>query len=108
MRLVILKMIGSEEINGIFRLKWRQYGPNGDILDYWGTQFFNFYPNISHQRLEVYRFETIDIIIFFWNNDVSENTTPVSTTVIIERVIYLVGVIQFLQFRVFDTYLTPH
>ena len=42
MRLVILKMRGSVSINGIFTLRWRHYGPNGDILDYWRMLIFWF------------------------------------------------------------------
>ena len=40
--LVILKMRKSVSRNAIFSLKWRHYGPKGDILDYLGTVLFWF------------------------------------------------------------------
>ena len=42
MRLVSLQMSGSVAINGIFSLKWINYGLKGDILDYWGMIIFWF------------------------------------------------------------------
>ena len=35
------------------------------------TYVFVYYPIISYQRIKVYRVETMDMVIFFWNNGVS-------------------------------------
>ena len=35
-------MRGGVAINGIFRFKWRHYGPKVDILEYWGMTMFWF------------------------------------------------------------------
>ena len=40
MRFVSLQMIDSVVRDDIFGLKWRYYGPKGDILDYWVTLIF--------------------------------------------------------------------
>ena len=64
MRLVSLKMRGSVEINYIFGLIWRRYGPKQDILDYWGTIIFFLNPIISYLRIKFYRVETMDMRTF--------------------------------------------
>ena len=46
--------------NDIFGLKWRYYGTKQDILEYWGTFIFVYYPIISYQRIKVYEVERID------------------------------------------------
>ena len=62
MRLVSLKMRGSVARNYIFSIIWRCYGPKRDILDYWGTNIFLYYPIISYQKIKVYRVETMDMV----------------------------------------------
>ena len=83
MMLVSLKMRGSVAINIIFVIKWRYYGPKGDILDYWGTLLFFNYPIISYQRINVYRVEAKDMGIFRWKMVPVENAILVSTKVLI-------------------------
>ena len=61
MGLVSFKMRGSVARNYIFSLIWRRYGPKRDILDYWGTIIFLYYPIISYQKVKVYRVENMDM-----------------------------------------------
>ena len=61
MRLESLQMRGSVEINKIFSLNWRCYGPKRDILDYWGTLIFHIFPIIPYQWINVYRVERMNI-----------------------------------------------
>ena len=86
MRLVSLHMKGSVEINGIFSLKWRHYGPKRDILDYWGTLISLFVILLysikglkfigTKQWIREYSAETMVSV---------ENVIPVCTTVLIVR-----------------------
>ena len=57
--------------NDIFSLIWRCYGPKPDILDYWGTIIYFYYPIISYLRIKFYRVETMDMVISHWKNGVS-------------------------------------
>ena len=52
-------------------LKWRNYGPKRNILIVRGTLIFGFYFVISYQRINIYRFETMDMVRFRSNNGVS-------------------------------------
>ena len=77
MPLVILQIRGSVSINGIFGIKWRHYGPKGG---YFGLlrkdHILVYHPIISYQMIKVYRVETMDVKIFFWNNGVSGKFNP--------------------------------
>ena len=61
MQLVSFQMRGSVARNYIFSLIWRCYGPKQDILDYWGTNIFFYYPIISYRKIKVYIVETMDM-----------------------------------------------
>ena len=61
MRLLSLRMRGSIARNEIFCLIWRCYGPQWDILEYWGNLYFVYYPIIYYQQIKVYRVERMDI-----------------------------------------------
>ena len=70
--------------NYIFGLIWRYYGPKRDILDYWGTISFLYYPIISYQKIKVYMVETMYMGRSHRNNGVSgKNLISISTTVLI-------------------------
>ena len=60
MRLARLHMRESVSRNDIVSIKWRYYGPKGDILDYWGTLTYFYYPIISYQKIKLYGVETMD------------------------------------------------
>ena len=71
MRLVRIQTRGSVARNDTFSIIWICYGPKQDILDYWGTFIFLYYPIISYQRINVYRVESMDMGISHWENCVS-------------------------------------
>ena len=48
-----------------------------------GHLYSVYYPIISYQRVHVYRFKTMGMEIFRWNNGVSGNKILVSTVVFI-------------------------
>ena len=84
--------------NDIFSIKWRYYGPKGDILDYWGTLMFFYYPIISYPRIKVYRVEKMDMGGFRWNNCFSGRYNPSKYCGIIVRdENSLVGVLRYLK-----------
>ena len=72
--------------NDIFSLKWRHYGPKGDILDYWGTLIFLFIiPLYTIKGLKL-----IGLKQLIWEYSAGtmvsvENTIPVNTTVLIVK-----------------------
>ena len=48
--------------------------------------YFVYYPIISYQRIDVYRFETMDMGISHWNNGVSGTVlVSISTMILIVR-----------------------
>ena len=71
MLLVSLQMRGSVARNYIFSLIWRCYGPNRDILDYWGTILYCLLSYYILSKDKGYRVETIDMGISHWDNGVS-------------------------------------
>ena len=86
MRLVSLHVRGSVAKNYIFSIIWRYYGPKRDILDYWGTSYFVYYPIISYRIIKVYMVETTDMGISHWKNGVIGTfLISISTTVLILR-----------------------
>ena len=86
MWLVSLHMRRSVARKYIFGNIWRRYGPKWDILDYWRTIIFFYYPIIYYQRIKVYRVETMDMGISHWNIGViGACIVSIITTVIIVR-----------------------
>ena len=86
MRLVSLQMRGSVVRNYIYSLIWRCYGPKRDILEYFETNIFVYYPIVSYQNIKVYRFETMDMGKYHWNNGVSGTVIiSIGTMVLIVR-----------------------
>ena len=86
MRLVSLQMRGRVARNYVFSLIRRCYGPKQDILDYWGTILYFYYPIVSYRKIKVYGVETMDMGRSQWNNGVDGKfLISISTTVLIVR-----------------------
>ena len=52
------------------------WSERGYLRPLWVDHILVYYPIISYQKIKVYSVETMDMVIFHWNNGVSEKCNP--------------------------------
>ena len=83
MRLERIKMIGIVDINEMLSLKWRCYGPKGDIFYYWGMTTFWFIILLYPTKGNVYKLKQ-----WIWEKS-SGTMVSVENSILVSMVVFI-------------------